>query len=622
MEKPEEFQGGRLLLPLIVLVPMLLSAAVIAGFLFPLTLLLGSRWFLWLILSPLVYIAWLTLFLLICAGGSMRIGSTNPKPRYGTLQLGANAKGALAPGVATIIVCMIRAAFVTSLPLVHGLEQFFWFRKLVLRSYSPSIHIGKDALVWGQIMDPDLTHIGDRAVIGWSSQVIAHSLTSRPDGSIAYVSSPIRIGAGATIGGSAYVALGSVIGDGAIVEPKSYVAPFTVIPPGETWGGVPARRVRGGTPVEYPPDSQPIRKAGSFSQAELDVARKLVAFALGITSLDAYSDWSADSIAEWDSLGQVAIATALFDVHAVTVNGDRLFQLRTLDDVAGAIARSQMAPDSPAVASAAPDVLPDDSEMLPLGNAESMTRALTVRFSDSPPGVTHLRVVVASSFTAQPLATTMKVWGRAFGLELECEFAGFGQIGQALLSADSPFRANSSGVNVVLVDCSDRIFASEQAAGGIADLLNAIDEWKTRQPAGAQTLIGTLPPAVTGSAALDRGEYERLRQEWRNRIELMSHVQLFEFGEVVEQIGLRAARNSEGDAIARMPYSPSMYQALAIALVRHILAARRTPAKVVAVDCDNTLWGGVIGESGLDGILLSPDGPAEVFNSFRSISSA
>jgi len=85
-----------------------------------------------------------------------------------------------------------------------------------------------------------------------------------------------------------------------------------------------------------------------------------------------------------------------------------------------------------------------------------------------------------------------------------------------------------------------------------------------------------------------------------------------QFGEVVEQIGLRAARNSEGDAIARMPYSPSMYQALAIALVRHILAARRTPAKVVAVDCDNTLWGGIIGESGLDGILLSPDGPGDV----------
>jgi FkbH-like protein len=97
----------------------------------------------------------------------------------------------------------------------------------------------------------------------------------------------------------------------------------------------------------------------------------------------------------------------------------------------------------------------------------------------------------------------------------------------------------------------------------------------------------------------------------------MSHVQLFDFGAVVEQVGIDSARNSEGDALARMPYSAAMYQALAIALVRQILAARRSPAKVIAVDCDNTLWGGVVGESGLDEILLSADGPGRSFQLFQ-----
>ena len=46
----------------------------------------------------------------------------------------------------------------------------------------------------------------------------------------------------------------------------------------------------------------------------------------------------------------------------------------------------------------------------------------------------------------------MKVWGRAFGLELDCEFAGFNQITQTLLSENGPFGSNAHGVNVVLVD--------------------------------------------------------------------------------------------------------------------------------------------------------------------------
>jgi len=611
MQKPEGFQGRRLLLPLIVLVPMLLSSAMIAGLLYTVALLIGPRWYFWLFLSPLVYIAWLILFLLICAGGSRRIGSADPKPRYSTLPLGVNAP--VGPGVATVIVCMVRHAFVSSLPMVHGLEKFFWFRKLVLRSYSPSIHVGKDALIWGEVMDPDLTEIGERAVIGSSAEVIAHSVTSRPDGSLAYVSAPIRIGAAATIGGSAYIALGAVIGEGAVVEHKSYVAPFTVIPAGETWGGSPARRVRGGpgAPAAVHPDVQ--------LQLDLEGARKLVAFALGINANAEQNEWSAESIPQWDSLGQVAIATALFDRHGITVNGDQVFHLRTLQDVAAAIAGKTPVPAKTAAEGPRPDVLPDDRELLPLGDPESMTRALTARFADvSASNAIPLRVIIASSFTAQPLAATMKVWGRAFGLELECEFAGFGQISQALLAGNSPFLNNPSGVNIVLVDPSDRVFESaEHTDQAIDDLLNAIDGWKGRQPPGSQTLIGTLPPVVSAFATVHRAGYERLREHWRSRIAAMPHVQLFDFAAVVEHIGMRSARNNEGDAIARMPYSPAMYQALGIALVRQILAARRSPAKVIAVDCDNTLWGGVIGESRLDEISLASDGVGRSFQLFQ-----
>ena len=41
------------------------------------------------------------------------------------------------------------------------------------------------------------------------------------------------------------------------------------------------------------------------------------------------------------------------------------------------------------------------------------------------------------------------------------------------------------------------------------------------------------------------------------------------------------------------------------------------PSKVLVLDCDNTLWGGVIGEDGIKGILLGQDGIGSAFVDFQ-----
>jgi FkbH-like protein len=44
----------------------------------------------------------------------------------------------------------------------------------------------------------------------------------------------------------------------------------------------------------------------------------------------------------------------------------------------------------------------------------------------------------------------------------------------------------------------------------------------------------------------------------------------------------------------------------------------KTASKVLVLDCDNTLWGGVIGEDGIEGILLGQDGVGKAFVDFQS----
>lgn len=88
------------------------------------------------------------------------------------------------------------------------------------------------------IADPSLIELGPRVTLGGSCSLLAHYAQGGY-----LVIAPVKIGAGATIGLRAIVMGGVTIGEKAKVLAGSFVLPNTHIPPGETWGGIPAVRV-------------------------------------------------------------------------------------------------------------------------------------------------------------------------------------------------------------------------------------------------------------------------------------------------------------------------------------------------------------------------------------------
>ena len=52
-----------------------------------------------------------------------------------------------------------------------------------------------------------------------------------------------------------------------------------------------------------------------------------------------------------------------------------------------------------------------------------------------------------------------------------------------------------------------------------------------------------------------------------------------------------------------VPYTPVFFTALATMIARRFHALQRAPHKVIVLDCDQTLWGGVCGEDGPQGNL-------------------
>ncbi|HEY8684711.1 MAG TPA: acyltransferase [Chloroflexota bacterium] len=84
---------------------------------------------------------------------------------------------------------------------------------------------------------PSLITIGEDAVVGYNTTILCHEyLTDR------YRTGPVVIERRATIGANCMLLPGVVVGEGAIVSAMSLVNHD--VPPGEFWGGVPARLLR------------------------------------------------------------------------------------------------------------------------------------------------------------------------------------------------------------------------------------------------------------------------------------------------------------------------------------------------------------------------------------------
>ena len=68
---------------------------------------------------------------------------------------------------------------------------------------------------------------------------------------------------------------------------------------------------------------------------------------------------------------------------------------------------------------------------------------------------------------------------------------------------------------------------------------------------------------------------------------------------------------------SRLPISAASFGAYSRGLVRSFSALFRAPRKVLCTDLDNTLWGGVLGEEGPEGIATGSAFPGNCFLEYQ-----
>tara|TARA_B100000686_G_scaffold352611_1_gene455230 strand:+ start:2999 stop:4657 length:1659 start_codon:yes stop_codon:yes gene_type:complete len=83
------------------------------------------------------------------------------------------------------------------------------------------------------------------------------------------------------------------------------------------------------------------------------------------------------------------------------------------------------------------------------------------------------------------------------------------------------------------------------------------------------------------------------------------------------EFGLARIRDQRNWYFAHSRVSSAGLEITGNAIRDIVLRHDRPPSKVLLLDCDNTLWGGVVGEDGIGGLALGQDGLGQVFLDFQ-----
>ncbi|HEY0605190.1 MAG TPA: HAD-IIIC family phosphatase, partial [Herpetosiphonaceae bacterium] len=226
---------------------------------------------------------------------------------------------------------------------------------------------------------------------------------------------------------------------------------------------------------------------------------------------------------------------------------------------------------------------------------------------------TAQNIVVTATFTAEPIADVLDFWLDTLGIAANIEFAPYQQVFQQLLDPDSAIARNRNGFNILLVRWEDwQQRDDQQAALDPADRATAIaehgrqfvDTLKTvadRSPARFLVCICPhTPTADLPSAAL----YAELSAYARAELESAGNLWLLSGEQIQARYPVADYYDAHSDALGHIPFTPHFFTALGTSIARTISALLHPPTKVVVLDCDHTLWGGVCGEDGPLGIVL------------------
>lgn len=246
-------------------------------------------------------------------------------------------------------------------------------------------------------------------------------------------------------------------------------------------------------------------------------------------------------------------------------------------------------------------------------------------------GVATTRLAILSNYTAQPLAPLLQGHAVLSGLQLQVHVPAFDTWMQELLDPESELRRFDPHVVVIdlVADAVCPALAREflrlslddvdaivrQTSDLVETAVQSLSAWSR-----ARVLVHLFEqPVAPTLGILDAGAgshshaISTLNLRLRAIATRSGNVSCVDTDRLVAELGYARWRDQRLWLMARIPYTTAAMHRIAAEQLRFIRALTGRARKLLVLDLDDILWGGVLGEVGPDGILLGPSYPGNAF---------
>ena len=248
----------------------------------------------------------------------------------------------------------------------------------------------------------------------------------------------------------------------------------------------------------------------------------------------------------------------------------------------------------------------------------------------------RVNVALLSTFTSDPLKPYLAVEGAARGMLIQPYFSPFNQLEQMVL--DDASALYDRDFDVVVIAGRIEEFAPALVDGFVAQSAARIEEELVdigerlrslvvglRRRTTANILVFNFAAPTFLAAGLADPLLEQSQaaviQQANQRVAAIcrefSGAYVFDYARIVYENGLRNWYSPKLWHMGRIPFGGPAQLETGRHLARYLGALCFPACKCLVLDCDNTLWGGILGEEGLGGIDLGDEYPGNVYKDFQ-----
>lgn len=246
-------------------------------------------------------------------------------------------------------------------------------------------------------------------------------------------------------------------------------------------------------------------------------------------------------------------------------------------------------------------------------------------------GATPLKISVLRSFSLEPVIPILKAAAWLNRIDLDVTIGEFNTYAQDIYSPSSPaYLPETDGVILAVQtrDIAPDIWRGEaidksRTAEVVSEFQGLIKAFRSHsdaylvvhnleQPARAADGILDIQSAISQRQAITEINAGLVREAAQYR-----GVHILDYDGLVSRHGRAMWSDEERWLTMRLPVSMENLRHLADEWLKFLVPFSGRMAKALIVDLDNTLWGGVLGEEGQDGIQLDGEYPGAAFQAVQ-----